>query len=166
MAPGGSQLTWRKKANFGKRVTFANSLYQIMGEYSHQNDLSLNQVVTVSTIPPNETDWFNPMIDELFIPPCYSGHPSKEERIKNMLVSALGWAPVASPTHLGGTVEEGLQHDRIETAQVSYMHAFPSNPIPHTTISENGEWELEHTTTTPRENSDNCNLQPSPVSPQ
>lgn len=55
MAPGGSQLTWRKKANFGKRVTFANPLYQIMG------------------------------------------HPSKEERIKNMLVSALGWAPVASP---------------------------------------------------------------------
>ncbi|XP_039824324.1 uncharacterized protein LOC120686202 isoform X2 [Panicum virgatum] len=45
------------------------------------------------------------------------GHPSKEERIKNMLVSAPGWAPVASPTHLGGTAEEGLQHDRIETVQ-------------------------------------------------
>jgi hypothetical protein len=39
---------------------------------------------------PNETDWFDPMIDELFIPPCYSGHPSKEECIKNMLVSAPG----------------------------------------------------------------------------
>ena len=83
-----------------------------------------------------------------------------------MLVSAPGWAPVASPTHLGGTAEEGLQHDRIETVQVSYMHAFPSNTIPHTTILDNGERELEHTTTTPGENSDNCNLQPSPVSPQ
>ena len=164
VAPGGSQLTWRKKINSAKKVTFANPLFQVLGEYSHQTDFSLNQVVIASTTPSNWEDWFDPMREELFIPPCYSGQLSKEERIRNLLVSAPGWAPIASPTHHSDSAEEGLQLGCTETLQVSYMPAFPSSPLPHTAVLENGEQELEHTTTAPGQNSDNSNTQPSSVS--
>ncbi|CAN6251922.1 unnamed protein product [Urochloa humidicola] len=85
-----------------------------MGEYTAQAEVD-NHFVTVTT-PSSQTEWFDPMKDELFTTPCFSGHPSKEECIRKMLASAPGWDPVASPTIQPAAVE-GLQHHHDKTAQ-------------------------------------------------
>ncbi|CAN6222634.1 unnamed protein product [Urochloa humidicola] len=120
MAPTGRQTTWCKKAGTGKRVTFANPLFQIMGEYTAQDDHFLIQSATVLASS-NRVEWSDPMREELFITSCFASHPSREERIREMLAAAPRWAPVASPTCQGETVppaEEGLQYDPNENVHV------------------------------------------------
>lgn len=53
----------------------------------------------------NKEDW-DPMRDEPLTQHVLAGHPSKESRIQEMLESATGWTPVASPRGPGGDMEQ------------------------------------------------------------